>query len=245
MFNRTFFLVIKINRKIILAIIALILLLLSASLVISNKTAAVFNTSKKTITVDPGHGGIDGGSSSFGLLEKDVNLQISLKLRKTLVNKGIHVVLTRDSDVSLESKSDLNSSRYRRDLHARKTIIDQSNSAAFVSVHMDAYKNSNARGIKIFYYETSNESKQLAQSICDKVNKMVFNEFLKTTEVKAELGTGDYYLLRTAQAPGVIVETGFITNPTDNSLIQREDYQNIIAKAIADGIEEYLFKAAP
>lgn len=245
MFNRTFFLVIKINRKIILAIIALILLLVLASLVISNNTAAVFNNSKKTITVDPGHGGIDGGSSSSGLLEKDVNLQISLKLRKTLVDKGMNVVLTRDSDVSLESKSDLNSSRYRKDLHARKTIIDQNNSTAFVSVHMDAYKNSNARGIKIFYYETSEESKKLAQSICDKVNKMVFNEFLNTTDVKAEIGTGDYYLLRTAQAPGVIVETGFITNPTDNSLIQREDYQNIIARAIADGVEDYLFKGTP
>ncbi len=242
MFNKTFFLVIKINKKIILAIIALIILLVLASLLISNNATAVFSNSRKTIAIDPGHGGIDGGSSNAGLLEKSVNLQISLRLRGVLKNKGINVVMTRDSDVSLESKSNLNSSRYRKDLHARKTIIENNNSTAFISVHMDAYKNSSARGVRVFYYQTSEESKKLAENICTRINKMVFNDFLNTSDVKAVIAVGDYYLLRTAGPPGVIIETGFITNPTDNKLIQREDYQNIMAAAIGQGIEDYLFR---
>lgn len=242
MFNRTFFLVIKINKKIAMAIIALAVLLLFSSLFISNKSATVFNSSRKTIVIDPGHGGIDGGSSSSGLLEKTVNLQVSLKLRKVLNDKGINVVMTRDSDISLESKSNLNSSRYNKDLHARKTIIDGNNSTAFVSVHMDAYKDPSARGVRVFYYHGSEESKKLAQSICDKINKMVFNDFLNTSSVKAQISTGNYYLLRSSKTPGVIVEIGFITNPTDNKLIQREDYQTIIAKAVSEGIIDYIYK---
>jgi len=242
MFNKTIFLVIKVNKKIVIAIIALLLLLLLSSLLISNNSAAVFNNFRKTITIDPGHGGIDGGSSNAGLLEKTVNLQVSLKLRKILKDKGINVVMTRDSDVSLESKSSLNSSRYNKDLHARRTIIDNNNSTAFVSVHMDSYKSPSARGIRIFYYSTSEESKKLAQSICDKVNKIVFNDFLNTTKVKAQISPGNYYLLRSSKSPGVIVEMGFITNPTDNKLIRTDSYQLTIAKAISEGVEAYLFK---
>lgn len=242
MFNKTIFLVIKVNKKIVTAIIAFILLLILISFFISNNPIAVFNANRKIIVVDPGHGGIDGGSSSAGLLEKTVNLQVSLKLRKILKDKGINVVMTRNSDVSLESKSNLKSSRYNRDLHARRTIIDSNNSTAFVSVHMDSYKKSSVRGVRIFYYSESEESKQLAQSICNSVNKMVFKDFLNITNVKAEIATGNYYILRTSKSPGVIIETGFITNPIDNKLIQTNDYQQIMAKAIAEGIVEYMYR---
>ncbi len=242
MFNKTFFLVIKVNKKMIIAIIALLLLLIFGTMFISNSSISVFNTSAKTIVIDPGHGGIDGGSSSSGLLEKTVNLEVSLKLRKVLSDMGINVVMTRDSDVSLESKSDLNSSRYRKDLHARKTIIDNNNSTAFVSVHMDAFNDPSARGIRVFYYQTSEESKKLAQDICNNIDTTVIKGFLKTENVKVSIAPGDYYLLRSSKSPGVIVEMGFITNPTDNKLIQTEEYQYTMAKAIAEGVVDYIFK---
>lgn len=242
MLNKTIFLVIKVNKKIIIAIIALVLLLILISLFISNNSITVFNTNRKIIVVDPGHGGIDGGSSNAGLLEKTVNLQVSLTLRKILKDKGINVVMTRNSDVSLESKSNLKSSRYNRDLHARRTIIDSNNSTAFVSVHMDSYKDPSVRGVRIFYYSESEESKQLAQNICNSINKIVFKDFLNITNVKAEIATGNYYILRTSKSPGVIIETGFITNPIDNKLIQTKDYQQIMAKAIAEGIVEYMYR---
>lgn len=240
MFKKTFFLVVKINKKIIVAIFILLLFLTLATVLISNKTISVFNNSSDIIVVDPGHGGIDGGSSSNGLLEKDVNLQIGLKLSNALRDMGINVVMTRDSDVSLESKSNLNSSRYNRDLHARKIIIDKNNAKAFVSIHMDAFNDPSARGISVFYYSTSEESKKLATEICNNINETVIKGFLKTDDVKARVSTGDYYLLRRSESPGVIIETGFITNPTDNKLIQTEEYQNIMSKAIAEGLVDYI-----
>lgn len=242
MLNKTLFLVIKINKKIIIGIIILLLFLTLGTIFISQKSTAVFKNSNNLIVVDPGHGGIDGGSSSNGLLEKNVNLQVSLKLSNTLKDMGLNVVMTRNSDVSLESKSTLNSSRYNKDLHARKTIIDENNPNAFISVHMDAFNDSSARGIRVFYYNTSEESKKLATDICNNINKIVFKDFLKTENVKARISPGDYYLLRRAEVPGVIVEMGFITNPTDNKLIRTEDYQLIIAKAISEGILDYLYK---
>lgn len=242
MFNKTIFIVVKINKKMLIAIIALLVLLLLTPLFISKTSIAVFNSSRKTIAIDPGHGGIDGGSSNAGILEKDINLQVSLRLNNILKDTGMNVVMTRNKDVSLESKSNIKASRYSRDLNARKTIIDNNNSTAFVSLHVDAHKNSSARGVKIFYYPTSEESKKLALSICNQINKMVFKDFLNTTDVKAEVLTGNYYLLRESKTPGVIVEIGFITNPIDNKLVQNQDYQYTMAKAVSEGILDYIFK---
>ncbi len=239
-FNKTIFIVIKINKKMLIIIIALLILLLLVPIFILKPSVSVFNSSRKTITIDPGHGGIDGGSSSAGILEKNINLQVSLKLNNILKNKGINVVMTRNKDISLESKSNIKASRYRRDLNARKKIIDNNKSAAFVSLHVDAHKQPSARGVRIFYYPTSEKSKNLAKNICNKINKIVFDDFLNTKDAKAIIQTGNYYLLRESKSPGVIVEIGFITNPIDNKLIQNQDYQYKMTKAIAEGLLEYI-----
>lgn len=241
-FNKTIFIVIKINKKILIAIIALLILLLLTPIFLLKPSITVFNNSRKTITIDPGHGGIDGGSSGAGILEKDINLQVSLKLNNILKDKGMNVVMTRKKDISLESKSNLKTSRYRKDLNARKKIIDNNNSTAFVSLHVDSYKQPNVRGVKIFYYPTSKDSKNLAESICNKINKIVFDDFLNTTDAKAVIETGNYYLLRESKSPGVIIEIGFITNPIDNKLVQSQDYQYNMAKAIAEGLLEFIIK---
>lgn len=193
------------------------------------------------IVIDPGHGGIDGGTFQSGLLEKDINLDISLKVRKVLQHQNIKVILTRDKDISLEHKSSLNASRYKRDLDARKKIIDTSHASLFISIHTDSRpNNTEARGIGIFYYPTSGEGKELAQAIASSVNKMVYHHYLNTTDIKAEIAPGDYYILRETNIPGILIEVGFLTNPMDCKLLRREDYRNQVAWAIGDGIMNYL-----
>lgn len=229
------------KKKAILFCILLISLLIFPML-ISNISHPVFsNTYLKTIVIDPGHGGIDGGSSHNDLLEKNINLEVSLKLKKILSDKNINVVMTRDDDISLESKSDLKSSRYRRDLNARKSIIDKNNAELFVSIHVNAHpKNTKAQGVQVIHYPQSKDSEYLAKEISNSINKIVFNEFLKTEQIKAEVLTGNFYILRESKSPGVIVEIGFITTPEDRKLIQNEDYQYKMATAIAQGIIEYI-----
>ncbi|MBU5676959.1 N-acetylmuramoyl-L-alanine amidase [Alkaliphilus sp. MSJ-5] len=220
----------------------LLICILIFPMFIFNISYPVFNnTSSKTIVIDPGHGGIDGGSSHNDLLEKNINLEVSLKLKKILHDKNINVVMTRDDDTSLESKSNINASRYRRDLNARKSIIDNNNAELFVSIHVNAHpKNTKVQGVHVIHHPTSKDSEHLAKEICDSINKLVFNEFLKTEQIKAEVLTGNFYVLRESKSPGVIIEIGFITTPEDRKLIQNEDYQYKIATAIAQGIIEYI-----
>jgi N-acetylmuramoyl-L-alanine amidase len=77
------------------------------------------------IVIDPGHGGVDGGTTKEGIFEKDINLDISQKLKLLLVQKGYTVILTREKDISLEKLDNSQRSRHLRDLNARANIINR------------------------------------------------------------------------------------------------------------------------
>ncbi len=197
----------------------------------------------QTVVIDPGHGGIDGGTGDPSeLLEKHVNLNVAIKLREILDNKNFNVVMTRDKDVSLEGKSPLNASRYRRDLDARKRIINE-HGDIFVSIHVNAQPNRpEKRGVQIFYYPSSEESRKLANEIRIAVNDTVYKKFLGflgTDNIKAEMIPNDYYVLRETNVSGVLIEIGFITNYEDKRLLASERYHKKIALAITNGILEY------
>ena len=233
--------VIKLDRKKLLFGL-IILLIVAIFLLKSSRVSKIFSyRDKKTIVIDPGHGGIDGGTGDKqGLLEKDINLDISSKLKKELLVEGFDVIMTREKDESLEELSKINASRYKRDLNARKTIVNENEPIIFVSMHVNSRKKSTARGIKIYYYPTSIEGKELAESISKSVDENVYKKFLKNDSIKAEVIPEDYYILRETGYSGVLVEIGFITNPEDNRLLQDEGYKEKVAFAIRKGIVEYL-----
>lgn len=236
--------IIRVSKRRIIFFCILLISLLIFSMLIFNISYPVFNnTYSKTIVIDPGHGGIDGGSNYNDLLEKNINLEVSLKLQKNLSNKNLNVIMTRNDDISLESKSNIKASRYRRDLNARKNIIDNNNPELFVSIHVNAHpKNTKVQGVQVIHYPNSKASEDLAVSISHSINKLVFKEFLKTTEIKSNVLSGNYYILRECKSTGVIVEIGFITTPEDRKLLQNEVYQDKISTAIGQGIIEYMTK---
>ncbi|AOY75895.1 N-acetylmuramoyl-L-alanine amidase family protein [Clostridium formicaceticum] len=208
---------------------------------ISNKNVLL----QSTVVIDAGHGGIDGGTydKHLMLLEKDINLDVALKIQKILQRNDITAVVTREKDVSLEEKSNLKSTRHARDLDARRQIIDGSRGSLFVSIHVDAQpKNLNTRGVKIFYNKNSEESKKIAEEIKKSVDFIVYDEFLDSSSMKAEIAPGNFYVLRATKTPGVLVEIGYITNLEDKKLLQQETYKKHIALAVSDGIIRYLFK---
>jgi N-acetylmuramoyl-L-alanine amidase len=102
------------------------------------------------IVVDPGHGGVDGGASRNGILEKDINLDIAVKLKSILENKGYKVLLTREQDVSLDSLDHSGLSRHARDLRARVNIINTSGAQLFLSIHVNCISNGSADGSFVF-----------------------------------------------------------------------------------------------
>ncbi len=194
------------------------------------------------IAIDPGHGGVDGGASlGEHFNEKDINLDISLKLKELLENFGAEVILTRDSDVSLESKSDLQASRYRRDLDARRDIVNNSNANVSISIHSNCFRsNPQTKGAIVFYYHGSEEGKRLAQFIGKSINEIVYKRFLGNDVIKCKILPEDLFMLRSIKIPGVLVEVGYMTNQEEGRLLKQEEFQAAMAIAISDGLKNYI-----
>lgn len=134
-------------------------LLLVSMLLVVKESAAYVNVltqkeivqTQKTIVIDPGHGGNDPGKVGINqALEKDVNLEIALKLKKYLEQQDIHVVMTRQEDKGLYEETDTN--KKVKDMKQRLSIMEQSKPALVVSVHQNSYPEESIRGVQVFYY---------------------------------------------------------------------------------------------
>ncbi|SHF38453.1 N-acetylmuramoyl-L-alanine amidase [Caldanaerobius fijiensis DSM 17918] len=203
---------------------------LSQLLKVQHVFARLQPLSGKVIVIDPGHGGIDGGCNRGGILEKNINLSVALTLRKKLENAGATVFMTRETDTALDHLNNKNPYRHKRDLIARVDIINQHKPDIFLSLHVNS-GNSKSRGAIVFFSSKNPESKKLAQPIQDYLNEL-------TGQVNTSL-TGDFYILRNAASPGVLIEMGFISNPQEANLLQDKTYQSKLADAILSGVMYY------
>lgn len=210
----------------------------------SERTFGVFwfyaPLSGRTIVIDPGHGGIDGGAyHSDGTLEKHINLSVALKLKSALERNGAKVVLTRTKDEALDHRNNKSKSRHRRDLIARADIINEVNPHVYISLHVNAEKNSPAtRGPMVFYYQSSQESRRLAELIQARLEE-VYQSAGQKVRKRNPNPNSTLFLLCNTRPPGVIVELGFITNESDRRLLKNPDFQSKLADAIAMALREY------
>jgi N-acetylmuramoyl-L-alanine amidase len=194
------------------------------------------------VMIDPGHGGVDGGAyDGDKLLEKDINLEISLKLREFLEKEGVTVKMTRSSDISMDRYSDLQSSRYRRDLDGRKRLINKSGAQLLISIHTNACpSDTGVRGMVVFYYPGLEKGMELAEEVTACLDSMVYKDLLKYEEGLTRMMPYDLYVLRETHMPGILVEVGFMTNPEDKKLISDSRYKERAAEAICKGIVNFL-----
>ena len=189
---------------------------------------------KNVIVLDPGHGGSDPGMIGIdGLEEKGINLSVSLLLKEKLEEKGYTVVLTRETDKGLYDESAQN--KKAQDMQRRIALIDETAPVLTVSIHQNSYHDPAVKGPQVFYYETSGEGKELAADLQESLNTLP--EVERPREIK---GNTTYYLLKRSKGILVIAECGFLTNPQEAELLQKEEYQKKVADALADGIEKYL-----
>src|SRR6476659_4437444 len=178
-------------------------------------TGSAFGQSR-TIIIDPGHGGHDrGGVPGQRISEKDKCLDVGLRLRSILMASCYRVIMTRDSDVFIP-------------LGTRTAIANAHPDATFVSIHFNCASRSGANGIETYYYRS--DSASLAQSIHRNVLSGA------PTENRGIRRRG-FYVLRKTAIPSVLVECGFLTNPTEGSLAQSADYRQKLATQIARGIQ--------
>jgi N-acetylmuramoyl-L-alanine amidase len=189
--------------------------LLIALLARNNSHAASDSGGLPTVVIDAGHGGHDrGGIPGQRIAEKDMTLDVAQRLRNVLAAKGYHVVMTRDSDVFVP-------------LPTRVAIANSQRNAIFVCIHFNATQRAGAGGIETYFY--SRDSLPLASA----VHYYVAGGAPSSNRGVRRRG---YYVLRRTNVPAVLVECGFLTNPTEAAYAQSASYRQKLADEIAAGV---------
>ena len=177
------------------------------------------------VVIDPGHGGTDLGAVSNDVLEKDVNLGVALKLRKYVIQGAYPFLpfLTRGDDcfVSLKKRCD---------------IANEAKASLFISLHCNARPMRGREGIEIETYHYP------GSCVGEAVASVLFNFLFQAIDeyytcIPRGIKQGNYYVLRKTTMPAVLVEMGFLTDPEEATWLKRPMNQQLLARALAEGIK--------
>lgn len=188
-------------------------------------TPTPVSVASKKVAIDPGHGGEDLGSTRQGLYEKDANLAIALYLKKELEDAGYEVFMIRETDADVENES-------------RPKMAIENKADIYVSIHLNSLDSDSdvTQGAEVWYADLRNDgSDTLAQYVVDELTKVVDtrNRGIKLSNKLIVLKSPD-------MMPACLVECGFITSETERTKLFSPEYQEKVAKGIANGIKKYL-----
>lgn len=177
------------------------------------------------VILDPGHGGFDSGASHFGVHEKDIVLDIALRMEHKLKDLGIDAIYSRRTDKFVE-------------LHDRANMSNKINPDAFISIHINAAPIESPRGIATFLYTPNGFQKKEREELARAIQDSLIEEFpdWKDWGILRE----GFYVIKYTKNPSVLVEFGFLSNPEDRAMLVKEDVRERAAKAIAKGIDIFL-----
>lgn len=182
----------------------------------------------KIICIDPGHGGTDAGAIGAISQEKNITLAISQKVADLLSDAGAKVVMTRTTDVDVYAPYDAAA----EELQARCNIGNAAKADAFVSIHIDSFSSADARGITAYYNSKTPYDYSLA--------KYIHDQNIKATEFPDRgTRTANFYVLLHTNMPAVLLELGFISNPTEERALNSEKQQQNFAESIVKGLADY------
>lgn len=225
---------------------------------------SVLGLSVRRVVIDAGHGGGSPGTlSGDGLLEKDVALDIALKLRDRLQHDGFEVIMTREDD------SDLTLSR-------RAELANESNGDIFVSIHLNALRNRERRGVETYYLGATSEQYLIdmaaaenrdsgysvadlrtlldgiyagarhdeSRRLAETVQSRLYSTLRSTSPDLDNRGvkTAPFVVLVATGMPAILAEVSCLSNENDTRLLRTDEYRQTIADALAEGIRQY---AAP
>ena len=188
---------------------------------------------RPVVIIDPGHGGIDGGAEANGLIEKDINLAISLNLRDFLSMQGFRVIMTREDDRSIHDQGITQISRQKRsDMYNRLALIEDHPEAIFVSIHQNKFEQASVCGAQVFYSQNHPDSQQLAQQIQSSFASLLQPD--NTREIKP--AENNLFLLYEATVPAVMVECGFLSNRQEAGQLSDPTYQRKVAFVVGQAL---------
>lgn len=192
----------------------------------------------RTIILDAGHGGEDGGAVAYdGTLEKDINLQISENIALYFDLFGINYINIRTDDISVGDTS-LPTIRKRKtsDIHKRFEIVNSTENSILLSIHQNMYSIEKYSGTQVFYSPDTGESEDLAEILQNTVKVGIQPE--NTRKIKAS--DKSIYLLYNAERPSVMIECGFLSNVPELEKLKSKTYQSQLSYFITKGIIRFL-----
>lgn len=213
-----------------------------------------FSTHVSAVILDAGHGGKDPGASANGLEEKELTLEIVMKLKAELEDRGYEVILTRSDDSYLElgERSDI----------ANSADFDISGFPVFISIHINSAASASASGFEVYVKRSDHDVAMLSASSGDKLmlkyagyDNASLNYFLNRVNLRLAslicsgfseefpslsmrgVKSEDFYVLNTAWMPAVLVEVLFISNRDDARMMADDGFQRSLASVIADAVD--------
>lgn len=201
-------------------------------------TSSLSQLNKPTIILDPGHGGEDGGAvADSGVLEKDINLAISNKLRTFFQINGFDVEMTRDDDTALYDNVRSNTKK-RSDLENRVKMFNSSANNIVISIHQNKFTQSQYSGAQVFNSANNDLSADLAEDIRYSINSLL----QKDNNRQCKQAGSEIFILHNTTVPAVMVECGFLSNIQETSKLQDDKYQSELAYSIFLGFLEFYYK---
>ena len=170
-----------------------------------------------TVVLDAGHGGKDVGTEAGKVYEKNINLSVVKLMQEILEEKGVNVVMTRDTDVFLQ-------------LQERVDIANEEEPDLFVSIHCNSYEDdSSIKGLECYYPEGSELGEEYARYLMEVVKQC---KDIASRSYREET----YYVTEHTEAPAILVEMGFMTNASECKKLNSASYQQTLAEELSDGI---------
>lgn len=215
------------KRRVIYSIVLIVFLII---FVVKRPPFVVgdFKYGDKLIIIDAGHGGKDPGAIGFnGNYEKDIALEISKRLGKSLEKEGYKVLLTRETDQYVDNLQ-------------RARFANEKGASLFISIHGNSTENnSKIDGVQVLHHP--NKEITMDQLSNSELSQVMIDSIIKRTGAsnRGVIERKDLIVLNQTTMPAIIVECGFLSNRKEETLLLTDKYQDKIAKAIRDGVEEY------
>ena len=188
-----------------------------------------------TFVIDPGHGGVDGGATSWdGKLESGYNLEIALRLRDLFHLLGYQTRMIRTTDTSIHTKGETIAAQKLSDLKERVRIANEIPNSILISIHQNTFSDSRYFGAQVFYAKTQG-SQELAKHLQTSLVASLNPGSKRVAKQASEI-----YLMEHIQVPGILVECGFLSNPEESARLETCEYQKQLCCVIASAATEFV-----
>lgn len=190
---------------------------------------------RTVVIIDAGHGGVDGGATSrSGVLESQINLEISLRLNDLMHLLGVKTKMIRTTDCSIYTQGNTIAAKKVSDLKERVRIVNEMQNAYLISIHQNYFPDEECEGAQIFY-NSLNDSKVLAQHM----QQQLIDTLNPGSKRSAQSARG-IYLMENVNCSAILIECGFLSNPKEDVQLCNAVYQKNLCCVIATTFSNHL-----